>query len=189
MVKLAAYHQRQPPHHMKGKAAHMAEAPIGLYFEDYQVGQIHLTRGRTITEADLVQFGSLTGDFNPMHFDAEYMKTHVMGQRVAHGLLTLSYAAGQAYQLGFMERTVLAFRSLEMKFSAPVMIGDTIRVEIEVKDLKETARLGGGMVTLGIKVLKQDDTVVQKGDWVVLVASRHLAQSAASTPPTSSPTE
>jgi acyl dehydratase len=145
---------------------------MGLYYEDYQVGQKLITRARTVTEADIIQFGSLTGDFNPMHFDAEYMKTHLLGQRIAHGMLTMSYAVGQAYQLGFMEKTVLAFREVNMKFSVPVFIGDTIHVELEVKECKDAARMGGGLVTMGVKIVKQDGSSVQKGDWVVLVASR-----------------
>jgi 3-hydroxybutyryl-CoA dehydratase len=151
----------------------------GLYYEEYQVGTKMRTRARTITEADIVQFGSLTGDFNPMHFDAEYMKTHMIGQRIAHGMLTISYAVGQAYQLGFMEKTVLAFREINMKFSAPVFIGDTIHVDLEVKELKDAARMGGGLVTFGAKVVKQDGTSVQKGDWVVLVASKPVGETAA----------
>ncbi len=99
----------------------MAQSPHGLYFEDYVLGHTLITRGRTVTEADIVAFGTLTGDFNPMHMDAEYMKNHMFGQRVAHGMLSLSYAVGQAYQLGFMEKTVIAFRSLEMKFMQPVL--------------------------------------------------------------------
>jgi hypothetical protein len=90
------------------------DGPIGLYFEDFTVGQKMVTRGRTITESDLVQFAGLTGDYNPMHTDAHFMKESQFGQRVAHGMLALSYAVGQAYQLGFMERTVVAFRGLEM---------------------------------------------------------------------------
>ncbi len=156
----------------------MHDSPTGYYFEDFQVGQHLVTRGRTITEADIVQFGTLTGDFNPMHFDANYMKTHLLGQRVAHGLLSISYAAGQAYQLGFMEKTVLAFRSIEMKFSQPVYIGDTLHVEITVKELKEAARLGGGLVTLEIRIVNQDDKTVQKGDWVVLMAARSAGSNA-----------
>jgi len=144
----------------------------GLYFEQYEIGQKMVTRGRTITEADIVQFGSLTGDFNPMHFDAEYMKTHMMGQRIAHGMLSLSYAVGQAYQLGFMEKTVLAFRSLEMKFSAPVLIGDTLHVELTVKELRASPRLGGGMVTLDVKIVNQADKTAQSGTWTILIASR-----------------
>lgn len=150
--------------------------PIGKYFEDYVVGERMTTRGRTITEADIVQFGALTGDFNPMHFDAEYMKQHMLGQRVAHGMLTLSYAVGQAYQLGFLERTVLAFRAIEMKFSEPVYIGDTIHVDITVKETKEAARLGGGLVTFEVRIVNQAGKTVQKGDWVVLIASKPLAQ-------------
>lgn len=152
---------------------YLDDAPKGLYYEDIADGQRMVTRGRTITEADLVQFGSLTGDFNPMHMDAEYMKTTVFGQRIAHGMLSLSYAVGQAYQLGFMERTVVAFRGLEMKFSLPVFIGDTLHVEIVVKTKdKPNARLGGGLITLGVKIINQDGKTVQSGDWLVLIATK-----------------
>lgn len=144
----------------------------GLYFEEFELGQTMTTHGRTITESDIVQFGSLTGDFNPMHFDAEYMKTHMIGQRIAHGMLTISYAVGQAYQLGFMEGTVLAFRALEMKFSQPVFIGDTIHVEIKVAETKPAERLGGGIVTFDVKIINQDGKSVQKGTWTVLMASK-----------------
>lgn len=144
----------------------------GLYFEDYEVGTKLETRGRTITEADIVQFGSLTGDFNPMHFDAEYMKTHQMGQRIAHGMLSLSYAVGQAYQLGFMEKTVLAFRGLEMKFSLPVFIGDTTHVQLTVKEMTAMPRLGGGTVVLEVKIVNQNGKTVQSGTWTVLIASK-----------------
>jgi 3-hydroxybutyryl-CoA dehydratase len=147
----------------------------GLYFEDYVVGTKLKTRGRTVTEADIVQFGALTGDFNPMHFDAEYMKSHQMGQRIAHGMLSLSYAVGQAYQLGFMEKTVLAFRGLEMKFSLPVFIGDTITVHLMVKETTPMPRLGGGTVVLEVKLVNQNGKTVQSGTWTVLSASRPKA--------------
>ncbi|MBZ0098850.1 MAG: hypothetical protein K8F30_07180, partial [Taibaiella sp.] len=83
------------------------DGPIGMYFEEYEVGQKMVTRGRTITEADLVMFAGLTGDYNPMHTDAEYAATSLAEKRVAHGMLIMSYAVGQTYQLGFLERTVL----------------------------------------------------------------------------------
>jgi acyl dehydratase len=148
----------------------------GLYYEDYEIGATMHTRGRTITESDIVSFAGLTGDYNPMHTDAEYMKESMFGQRVAHGMLTLSYAVGQAYQLGFMERTVLAFRGLEMKFSLPVFIGDTVHVELVVREKKDAARLGGGMVTIDVKILNQNGKTVQSGEWLVLVASKPKAE-------------
>jgi acyl dehydratase len=146
--------------------------PMGYYFEDVELDQMMVTRGRTITEADLVQFAALTGDYNPMHTDAEYMKTHPMGQRVAHGMLTLSYAVGQIYQLGFMERTVIAFRGLEMKFSLPVFIGDTLHSELKIVEKKEARRLGGGTITAEVKIINQDGKTVQSGTMTLIIASR-----------------
>jgi 3-hydroxybutyryl-CoA dehydratase len=144
--------------------------PTGLYYEDIETGVELVTRGRTITEADLVQFAGLTGDYNPMHTDAEYMKGSAFGQRIAHGMLTLSYAVGQAYQLGFMERTVIAFRGLEMKFSLPVFIGDTLHVELKVLEKKEARRLGGGWVDFEVKIVNQAGKTVQSGTWTILLA-------------------
>ncbi len=149
-----------------------SDGPRGLYFEEFEVGATMRTRGRTITEADLVQFAALTGDFNPMHTDAEYSRDSFMGQRVAHGMLTISYAVGQAYQLGILERTVLGFRGLEMKFSSPVYIGDTIHAELTVAETKAARRLGGGVVVLGIRILKQDGAVAQKGSLSLLMMSQ-----------------
>lgn len=150
----------------------MTQSAHGLYFEDYVLGHTLVTRGRTVTEADIVAFGTLTGDLNPMHMDAEYMKDHLFGQRIAHGMLSLSYAVGQAFQLGFMEKTVIAFRSLEMKFMLPVFIGDTLTVELTIADLKPAVRLGGGVVTIEAKIVNQRGEVVQKGTWVTLVMKR-----------------
>ena len=143
----------------------------GLTFEQFQVGDSIESAGRTITEADIVQFAGLSGDWNQMHTDAEYCKGTVYGQRVAHGLLVLSVASGLAMRLGFLETTVKAFMGLEWKFRAPVMIGDTIRMRATVTKKYEMARLGGGVVIFHVDVLNQADRVVQKGEWEVLVAS------------------
>jgi 3-hydroxybutyryl-CoA dehydratase len=147
-----------------------ADGPVGSYFEEVEIGQVFVSHGRTITEADIVQFGALTGDFNPMHMDAEYSKTHMMGQRVAHGMLTLSYAVGLIVQLGFLERTVLGFRGLEMKFSIPVFIGDTIRATLTVIDRKEMKRLGGGLIVADIRITNQHGKTVQSGNMELLLA-------------------
>ena len=144
----------------------------GLYFEDFEEGMALETRGRTITETDIVQFAGLSGDFNPMHTDAEYAATTQFGQRVAHGLLGLSIASGLSYQLGFLEGTVLAFTALDWKFRAPTFIGDTIRVAVKVTKKREMKAAGGGFVSFDVQVLNQEDKVTQKGEWTVLVASR-----------------
>lgn len=146
--------------------------PVGMYFEEFEVGMTMRTRGRTITDADVVNFAALTGDYNPMHTSATYAQTTQFGQRIAHGMLSVSFAVGQAYQLGFLEQTVLAFRDIEMKFSHPVYIGDTMHVELEVAETKAMKRLGGGIVTMDIKIVNQDGKVVQKGTWTMLMASQ-----------------
>lgn len=152
----------------------MAElrSPSGLYFEDYHVGDSITSQGRTITEADVVNFASLSGDWNPLHVDAEAAKQTPFGERIAHGMLVLSMATGLAERLGFMKDTVIAFMELTWQFRAAVKIGDTVRVQATVSELKPMPRLGGGYVTFKVQVLKQDNTVAQRGTWTVLVKNR-----------------
>jgi acyl dehydratase len=145
----------------------------GMYFEEYEIGQSVTSVGRTITEADVVGFAGLTGDWTSIHVDAEYAAQHPFGQRVAHGLLGLSVASALAVRLGFMEGTVLAFREInDWKFSLPIFFGDTIRVRASVVGLKSLPRLGGGSVIFKVEILNQDDKVVQRGKWTLLVMSR-----------------
>jgi 3-hydroxybutyryl-CoA dehydratase len=147
--------------------------PRGMYFDEFQIGQRILTAGRTVTEADIVTFAGLSGDYNQIHVDAAYSAMAPFGQRVAHGLLVTSIASGLAMQTGVMEGTVLAFREInEWKFIKPVFIGDTVHVELEVKETKDLRRIGGGSVTIEISVLNQKDETVMKGVWTVLIASR-----------------
>ena len=144
----------------------------GFYFEDIEIGHVLETRGYTITEADIVNFAGVSGDYNPLHTDAVYASNSEFGQRVAHGALGFSIATGLSYQLGFLEGTIIAFRSMTWKFSRPIFIGDTIHCEITVKDTKPMPRLGGGNVVLGIKVINQAGQVTQQGDWTVIIRSR-----------------
>jgi 3-hydroxybutyryl-CoA dehydratase len=146
--------------------------PRGRYFEEFQIGDVVVSAGRTITEADVVAFAGLSGDFTQIHVDAEYARDTMFGQRVVHGLLALSIATGLTTRLGFIEGTVLAFRELTWKFSLPIFFGDTIHVKATVAELKALPRLGGGAVTLDVQIINQDAKVVQRGQWVVLMASK-----------------
>jgi acyl dehydratase len=146
--------------------------PSGLYFEEFSVGDAAESVGRTITEADVVNFAALSGDWNRIHTDAEFSRGHLFGERVAHGLLILSVASGLAVRLGFLEGTTLAFRSLEWRMQRPVLIGDTVRVRLAVEETKAMPRLGGGLVNFKVDVLNQKDEVCQRGTWEMLVAAR-----------------
>lgn len=148
--------------------------PTG-YFEDFQEGMTFQTAGRTITEADIVNFAGLSGDYNPIHTNAAYAATTRFGQRVAHGLLGLSVVSGLATQVGFMGEMVEAFLDIEWKFREPVFPGDTIRAELKITETKAARRLGGGIVSFEITVRKQDGKQAARGVWRLLFKSRELA--------------
>lgn len=151
----------------------MAENKIsrGIYFEDFAIGQEMVSAGRTVTEADIVNFAGVSGDYNPLHVDAEFAKGSQFGQRVAHGLLGLAMASGLASQLGFIS-AVQAFLGVDWKFKAPMYIGDTIHVRVRVKQTKVLGRLGGGLVVLAMTVSNQKEETVQEGEWSILMRSR-----------------
>ena len=145
--------------------------PRGKYFEEFEDGYEAETAARTVTEADVVAFAGLSGDYNPLHTDAEFAKDTLFEERVAHGLLGLSIASGLANQLGFIDGTAQALTGIEWKFRGPIMFGDTIRARITVKKKKEMKQLNGGFVFFDMTLLNQRDEVVQKGTWNILISS------------------
>ncbi len=151
----------------------MAEyRPRGMYFEEFTEATQVVSMGRTITEADIVNFAGVSGDFTTIHTDAEFAKTTPFGERISHGLLVLSVATGLAAQLGFIEGTVIAFIGLEWKFKGVVKIGDTVHLVAKVKQTKAMRAMGGGFVIFDVRVLNQRNEVVQQGEWTVLMKSK-----------------
>jgi 3-hydroxybutyryl-CoA dehydratase len=146
--------------------------PRGMYFEEFDESTEVVTQGRTITEADIVNFASISGDYNVIHTDAEFAKSTPFGERVAHGLLGLSVGTGLGMQLGFLDGTVIAFTGLEWKFKGPIKIGDTIHMNAKVKQTKAMKAMGGGIVVFAVKILNQRNETVQQGEWTVLVKSK-----------------
>ena len=126
-------------------------------FEQLHEGAAFTTRGRTVTEADVVAFAAQTGDFHPQHVDAAWSAQSAFGERVAHGMLVLAYAVGL---VPFDPERVLALRRVaDAVFKRPVRLGDTIRVEGSVLSLTGVSD-DAGLATLGIRVLNQDDRTV-----------------------------
>ncbi len=154
----------------------------GIYFDDYKEGIAFETRGRTITEADIVAFAGLSYDTNPMHTDEEFAKTTQFGKRIAHGALGFSIATGLAWQLGFLEGTVVAFTETEWKFRAPIYIGDTVRLHLTVTKLRPSRAVGGGFVTVSAKLVNQRGETTQKGEMTFIVSSRPADASATTAP-------
>ena len=141
-----------------------------LYFDDFYVGQRFVTKARTVTEADVVNFAALTWDHNQLHTDAEYAATTMYGKRIAQGLLGVTFQAGLASPL--TEQSILAFLELKWQFKLPLHIGDTIHVEQVVKEMREDKQKDRGILTFEKKVINQRSEVVQTGTVTVLLAKR-----------------
>lgn len=144
-----------------------------LYFEDVDVGFRFETPSRTVTEADLVAFAGVSGDFNPLHTDAVFAADSIYGERIAHGALVLSLATGLRQRVGLFDGTLLGLLEIRhWRFSTPVRIGDTIRVVSEVTELRPTSKPDRGVMVQRVEVLNQDDVAVQTGELVMLVRRR-----------------
>lgn len=146
-------------------------ADLRRFFDDIEIGEEYESPGRTVTETDIVIFAGLSGDYNVLHTDAEFMKGSIFGERIAHGLL------GLAIQAGLLSRATkpyatLAFTGLRWKFKGPIKIGDTIRVQARVVAKRGTEKPDRGLITLDRRVLNQRGEVVQEGETELLVERR-----------------
>jgi len=144
----------------------------GMYFEQFQVGDEISSQARTITEADITAFAALSGDYNPLHTNAEFAKRAAFGQRIAHGLLGLSIASGLAARTGFIDGTAQAFTTLNWRFKAPIYIGDTVHLKAVINRLRAMSSLGGGLVYLDVSLINQRNETVQQGEWSLIISSR-----------------
>jgi acyl dehydratase len=135
----------------------------GIFFDDYKVGSSYKTNARTISETDIVNFVNLGGFNEPLFMDMEYVKKEsVFGRRAAPGALTLAFSEGLVMQTGMIHGTGMAWLGGEVKVTAPVLEGDTIRVEVEIADKRETKKPDRGIVTYKHRVLNQRDETVME---------------------------
>jgi acyl dehydratase len=151
------------------------------YLEDLEVGRRIETAGRTITEADIVAFAGLSGDFSPMHVDEEWARAnHAFGGRVAHGMLVTSVTYPlRAPVVDFLN--LVGWLEAVRRFRSPVRPGDTVRATWIVEDVRPSnSRPGTGVVKLGIEVRNQHADVVQDGHDILLVNARNAGDAATS---------
>ena len=133
----------------------------GVNFEEHAIGAFYHTLGRTVSETDIVNFVNLCGFTEPLFYDMEYVKREsVFGRRAAPGALTFALSEGLVMQTGLIHGTGMAWLGGELRVVAPVLEGDTIRVEVEVIDKRETKRADRGIVTYRHRVLNQRDQIV-----------------------------
>ena len=148
-------------------------------FEELETGATFSTRGRTVTEADVVSFAALTGDWHPQHTDAVWASESAFGERIAHGLAVVSFAAGL---VPFDPERVMALRRVaDATFKRPVKLGDTLHVDGKVADLSDRGD-EAGLVTFAWSVLNQDGRVVCRARVEVLWRRDDAAVAAEQTP-------
>jgi acyl dehydratase len=146
-------------------------APLRRFFDEIALGEEYESPGRTVTETDIVLFAGLSGDYNVLHTDAEFMKRSIFGERIAHGLLGLAMQAG-LFGRATRPYATTAFTGLRWKFKGPIRIGDTIRVQAKVVAKHDSDKPDRGLITLERRVLNQRDEVVQEGETDLLVERR-----------------
>jgi acyl dehydratase len=144
-----------------------------LYFDDAPVDQVFITAGRTVTEADVVAFAGLSGDYNSLHVDAHFAAGTPFGGRIAHGLLVLSIASGLTTRLPVFTRlqpALLGMTSVTCTWPAPTRIGDTMHVELTFTDTRPTRSGTKGLLTERRVARNQDGVVTLDSTWQLLVA-------------------
>jgi acyl dehydratase len=142
----------------------------GLYWEEWEVGAEFTSPARTVTEADIVMFAGLSGDYNPLHVNEEYCRTTPFGGRIAHGPLIYAMAAGLIFQLHLYDDTLIGFLGFDsLKFTKPVKAGDTIRAKLKVIEKRETSNRERGIMKRELRVINQRNEVVQEGVQVFLL--------------------
>jgi acyl dehydratase len=146
-------------------------------FEEFTVGQILSTAGRTVGEGDIVNFAGLVGDYTPIHVNEHYAATTQFGGRIAHGPLTLAMAIGLLTQLNILGDSVVALLNLNWDFKGPVKIGDTVYAKVTINEARaSTSRPGTGVVKFGFVVVNQRDETVQAGVMTVLIKGRQFVE-------------
>ena len=142
-----------------------------LYWDDAKVGDECVSPSVTVTEAMVLAYAELTGDFTPVHVDEEYARTTPFGTRVAHGLFGLSLADGlkTRSQYRFVPGMSLGWI---WDFKLPIKLGDTVRVRFRVGSMRPVKRPGWGIVVLPSELLNQHDEVVQAGEHRLMIPRR-----------------
>jgi acyl dehydratase len=143
------------------------------FYEDLEVGEEYESPARTITEADVVNFSAISGDWSPVHTDEEYCKRTPYKTRIAHGLLGLAATEGLKQRIpAFAHVRYMASLYWNYKFTGPILIGDTIRIRVKVASKRETKKADRGIVVEYVAMVNQRGEVVQEGEHGLMVLRR-----------------
>ena len=133
------------------------------------MGDAFVSPARTVTEADVVNFAGLSGDFNPLHTDEEFGKATPFGGRIAHGMLVAAMATGMSNWTGVFEGTTIALMEQVIQYKNPTKFGDTVHLELKVFEKKETSKPDRGIVIFETHVCNQEGKAIIEGRWTLMM--------------------
>lgn len=145
---------------------------IKKYFEEFDLSDKRQTKGRTVTEADIVLHAGQSGDFFPHHMDEEWCKTQPFGKRIAHGTLIFTIAIGLTAD--FVNEVSMTYGYERLRFTKPVFIGDTLKVNVTISEKKEHKKPGFGLVTELVECFNQNNELVMLCEHILLVEKKNL---------------
>jgi acyl dehydratase len=140
-----------------------------MIYNEFEIGAHFISQARTVTEADVIAFAGLSGDFNPLHTNEEFGKNTPFGKRIAHGILIQAMATGMANWTGIFEGTTIALMEQTIRYKNVIFFGDTVHLDLEVMEKKPTSKPDRGIVRFAARVVNQRDEVVQEGEWTLLM--------------------
>jgi len=141
------------------------------YFEDFAINEKRVTNGRTITETDIVIHAGQTGDFFPHHMDEEWCKTQPFKKRIAHGTLIFSVAVGLT--ANEINEVAMTYGYERLRFIKPVFIGDTIKVTVTIREMKDHKKPGFGLVTELVETFNQNNELVMLCEHILLAHKKN----------------
>ena len=141
----------------------------GLFFEEFEIGSTYESQGRTISESEVMAFAGLSGDYNPLHTDAEFARTTPFGERIAHGMLTVAISTGMSNWTGIFAGTTIALLEQNIQYKSAVKFGDTVHLVMKVTEKRETSKPDRGIVIMVAQMLNQRDEVVVDMIWTQLM--------------------
>jgi acyl dehydratase len=156
---------------------------VAHYLEDLAAGQVFVTPGRTITEADVMSFAAWTNDNNQVHTDLEFAKKTRYGQRIVHGMLGASLCLGLIARTGVFEGSAVALLGIDnWRFTAPIFIGDTVTCTVEILSTRPTSNGRNGIVERQVTLRNQRRETVQEGRMDLMVLTQAAAERASEQP-------
>lgn len=148
-----------------------------IFYEDFEVGKSYLSPGRTISEADVVNFAAFSGDWFPLHTDEEYSKKGPFQGRIAHGLLGLALTEGLKFRIPeFLGAAYVASLYWNYSFTNPIRLGDTVSLKVQILSKRDTKNPERGLVVEYVSMINQRGEVVGEGEHGLLVSKRQYGE-------------